>query len=277
MEDIEYPGKARWIASFPKSGNTWVRLLINGYITGHVDINHMPYTMGDLNRASLQGACTVQIEELSDKQIVQYRPAALANDILSRRYTPAMFKTHNAQLLVDGIELIPKALSYSGIYLVRDPRAVAISLAAHNGKSIDKAINVMCDDEHKLATGRSHAVHFVTGWSTHVKSWTDETQIPTLLVKYEDLVEEPEVWLPMILEAFGFKNIDKKAVKKAIKLTELSKLQKQEKEKGFKEKLGVSTKDFFEDKGNWKEMLTEKQIKRIELDHGDMMTKLNYL
>ena len=277
MEDIEYPGKARWIASFPKSGNTWVRLLINAYLTGTADINHMCYTKGDISRFSHQAVCAGILESLSEREIIQYRPAALLNDIMYRKYVPVIFKTHHTQKVFAGIELIPKQITYSGIYIVRDPRAVALSLASHNGQSITKAINNMCDDEHKLCHKSSKIFHYVSSWTAHVESWTKDTQIPTLLVKYEDLVDDPEMWLAQILKILGYKNIDKRAVKKAVKVTELSKLQEQEKNKGFIERLGVSSKDFFEPKGDWKEVLTEKQIKRIELDHGDMMTKLGYL
>jgi len=110
----------------------------------------------------------------------------------------------------------------------------------------------------------------LTTWSTHVESW--ERDFVTV-IKYEDLKNNPEENFAKILDTFGIK-IDKQKLKKSIRLCEIERLKKQEEKQKFIE-IGKQDKFFGQGTG-WVNTLTEKQIKRIEEDHGEIMQKYGY-
>jgi hypothetical protein len=260
--------KARWIASFPKSGNTWVRMFINAYITGHLDINHQFLTTSDISPGAYQSVSDLPIKTMSRYDILNYRHAALRNEVYRRLPEPVFFKTHNACRQIDDIWLIPKNFTQGAVYLVRDPRDIAPSWADHCKINLEKAIFQMSDPDFALC--RDNMVHWASSWSNHVKSWMEPT-VPTLLVKYELLKDDPEKHFTNMLKHFEI-DIDKKRIRKAIKMTEIEKLKEQEEKYDFREKRGKE--HFF---GGNRQKLTEKHKARIEEDHGEVMKLLEYI
>lgn len=262
--------KIRWIASYPKSGNTWVRMFLEAYITGHLDINNLRTTKGDVSLIEHQQAACVPIDRVPENIALQYRSAALMNSLIRHGSNGNLFfKTHQAQTSVYGVPLIPPEISHSALYLVRDPRDIVPSWASHMGQTIDHAIFQVGADNTILAHDQS-LKNYVGSWGSHVSSW--ENGIKTLRIRYEDLREDPFNGFGVVLEHFELP-INKQRLGKALRLCELEKLKKQEKGKGFNEKLNRASPMFF---GGKREVLTEKQKSKIEFDHGQLMTKLGY-
>lgn len=263
--------RARWIASYPKSGNTWVRCFLQAYLKGSLDINFITTSLGDNKLHDYQAVCTMPMTRLKPIDCVWYRNAALMN--LMMVHGRAIFKTHMANVEVNGIKVIPPDLTKAAIYLVRDPRAVALSYAKHQNIPIEKSIFSMSDGTHCLAPKGNPVVHWTSSWSDSIDTW-QKTDFPTLILKYEDLKADPKIWFTKILETLDFEVNEEKLVK-AIEMTELAKLEQQEEENGFIERL--KQEKFFNGSGDWREVLTDTQIKLIEITHEEKMREFGYL
>jgi hypothetical protein len=178
------------------------------------------------------------------------------------------------------VPLCPPELTKGAVYLVRDPRSVAVSFAKHLGKSIDDTITLMSKEQGALVR-EDRQGHFLQSWSQHVRSWLEEDgMIRAGCVRYEDLRADPETMFVKVFECLGMK--DHKQVMDripwAIEQSTLSRMREQEKAHGFKEASQHAPKDFFGDGSidGWRDVLTQEQIERIETDHGDVMEELNY-
>jgi hypothetical protein len=165
-----------WLASYPKSGSTWMRMFINAYISHFpVDINSAwQYVAGDLQPRMYQFTCGKSLHEIDDVDCVYYRPAVLCNHCHAAMTRDLCLKTHNAKLELDGIPLIPPKLSRGALYIIRDPRDIVLSLADHLALTVDKAIEVMCNEQFQIVKEPYRLWHWLASWSTHVKSWTDK-------------------------------------------------------------------------------------------------------
>src|SRR5690606_564335 len=86
---------------------------------------------------------TLPVDKFSFLEQVMFQPTALMAQI---EYFPKLLtKTHNANFMYKGWALLPAALTSRVILVVRDPRDVAISQAAHFGVSLDESIAGMAD------------------------------------------------------------------------------------------------------------------------------------
>ena len=264
------PEAINWIASYPKSGNTWVRLFLNAYTLGELDINcNSGVTLFDTQPYLVN---VVSPHHQLDYETSYYlRPAILLHLMVSRRYTPTMVKTHWANVTIGGVTAIPRPLTQSAVYLVRDPRDVCVSFSRHLGKSIDNTIVELSNKENVLVDPEIRMGTWLTSWSNHVETW-DRDFVTT--IRYEDLKRDPEQGFAEILKTFKIKrNVQK--IRKAIRLTNIERLKSQEKKSGFIE-IGKQEK-FFGQGSGWKDELTDKQANRIVEDHKDMMKKYGYL
>ena len=122
--------------------------------------------------------------------------------------------------------------------------------------------------ENQLNSGDVPIVSWLDTWSTHVESWSG-----ACLIKYEDLLTAPVENFTKLLEAYSIPINDEK-VEKAVDLCRLDRLMKQEDADGFTEK--ANQEKFFGQGKGWQNTLTDKQVRRIEEDHGSTMESLGY-
>ena len=263
--------QAYWLASYPKSGNTWVRMLLSAYMTGGLDINaNCHATQNDVATHVYNAVTPIPLAEMHPDFVVYLRYAALLYMMAGARTKPIIFKTHNADLEFGDLKLIPRNLTRGVVYLVRDPRDIVPSFARHTGMSIDRAIVAMDQSNNLLRDKHVPVQSYISSWSKHVRSWEGKGVVR---VRYEDLKEDTDAYFKMILNGFRIE-VDDKKVRKAVELCRLDRLVKQEEKAEFIEK-GASGKFFGQGKG-WMNELTSKQARRIEEDHGEMMEKLGY-
>ena len=149
-------------------------------------------------------------------------------------------KVHDAYTLTPKGEplLAGRRGADAAIVIVRDPRDVAPSLANHNRSSIDKAI-AFINDKDAAFCGRTNRQpnqlrQRLPGWSTHVGSWLDQTDIPVHLVRYEDLTADSAGTFARAL-AFAGRPAAAEQIARAIEFAAFAQLQAQEREKGFRE------------------------------------------
>ncbi len=279
MEVIVNERKIWWIASYPKSGNTWVRMFINAYVSGFpIDINSgFQYALGDNNKIVFQCCATKPVDILTELEQVYIRPAALVALLNMSMSKHVCLKTHHAKVKVEDMPLIPPKLSAGGVYIVRDPRDIAISFADHMGEPIDKIIKCMNMREYMAVHKISKLIHVLVTWSLHVISWTSKNvDVPIEVIRYEDMLEKTSETFRKIVKALGFSEINEERFNFALEQTKFSNLKAMEEKEGFREK-GAGDKFFRVGKAEqWKDILTKKQIKQIEEDHAEIMEKMGY-
>lgn len=240
-----------------------------------MDINALSMVVGDMQPYFYNSLLPKPIDDMTREEWMALRPAALVHMMSALGIRPIMLKTHHCNALVDGLSLIPSGLTKKAIYIVRDPRDIAISVANHFSISIDEAIDSL-EDEDRLIGDSQYFSHILNSWSFHVKSWIQENRYPVAVLRYEDLYREPEYRLTSLIQWLTDEDANEFKVKAAVEVTKLSNLQWQEQQKGFKESpKGVT---FFMRGGSyWHEVLTPEQARRIEDAHGEMMEEFGYL
>lgn len=269
-----------WLASYPKSGNTWVRCFLEAYVLGEVDINDLVISIpDDMAARHLIGDGSNPIEYPVDIQALT-RPTALLR--LVRQYeankiqgVPLFVKTHNAHMLANGIEALPSSLTKATVYLIRDPRDVVVSFSKHMGADLDKGIEWFLDKYRVLEDKRgTKMTDFISSWPRNAASYCNADSHNVMVVRFEDLKLDPVKWFTHILEHSGIEP-DLERVKQAIKTVDISKLRKQEKDKGFRESSPHAENKFFGKgkAGGWKDVLTPAQARKIEKGCKSMMNR----
>jgi hypothetical protein len=285
-----------WFASYPKSGNTWLRMLVNALVLGpqdSLDINELRERPGLASaREPLDRLTFLDTQLLTHDEVDRLRPRIYEEiargadeeeeDVAC--LLPARFvKAHDAYVTTPtGEPLMAGALGAAGaIVIVRDPRAVAPSLANHLGVPIDIAVALMADAEFCFC-GENDRRHRqmrqkLLGWSAHVASWLDQNDIPVHLLRYEDLSADTHGALTRMLDFAGVSFPDED-IARAVHTARFSELRRQEGERGFDEAPRKRSGRFFRrgETQSWREELDEAQIARIEQDHADMMRRLGY-
>lgn len=271
------------IASYQKSGNTWVRALMTALDSGgeSVDINALrgPITA---ERAFFDDALEIETSDLLDREQFRLQPSAYRVAMPPRAVGFPM-KIHDAWLPAPGASEPPLPRERIGavVLVVRDPRDVAPSLAQHRGLSIDEAIAFMTDRDTVIAGTRdglrTQLPQFMSSWSAHATSWL-ESGLRLTLVRYEDLIADPVRAFGAIAIAFGRSASDDQLAA-AVEAARFEALQAQEAREGFREASRHAPKRFFGSgrAGGWRDRLTAMQADRIVRDHGAVMRKLGYV
>lgn len=280
-----------WLASYPKSGNTWFRILVaNLWSNGDepVDINQIDSTDTIASgRNPFDQSLLIDSTLLTMDEIDRLRPAAYAFAAGERPFADAglpirFVKTHDAYTLTDrGEPLMAGTRGAAGALLfVRDPRDVAASFAHHMRCSIDVAIDFMsredfCFDSATDRIDRQFRQRLL-GWSGFAESWLGQQDIPVHLVRYEDMLADT---VATVRTALAFAGIEAEPTRldRAIAFAAIDELQRQEATSGFRE-APRQVRSFFRrgTAGGWRDELTSEQIARIERDHGAMMERLGY-
>jgi len=266
-----------WLASYPKSGNTWLRLFLGCWLADHpISINELGQCglgFGDARPDLYEGASGKPVAEISHDEVTRLRPLIQRNMAVEER---VFMKTHSAMAVINGHPTIVREVTEGAVYVVRDPRDVAVSFASHYGLDVDGAIEHMAAPDHRIKSPGVEIYQYTSSWSLHVESWTGEESFPVLLLRYEDMKTKPGPTFNKLVRWLG--EIPKGGeVARAIRNTEFSKLKRQEAEQGFVEASDKASGFFRSGRaGGWRDVLTATQVKRIEDEHGTMMARLGY-
>lgn len=271
-----------WLASYPKSGNTWFRsfltnLQADGDTPAEID------TLGSgiaSSRAWLDGVLGFDTGDLDFEETERVRPAVY--DWSSRQAAPTYHKIHDAFThTVDAEPLVGRTGTLGALYILRNPLDVAPSFANHLGKTIDQAIARMGDPECVLAGHRvkldSQVRQRLLSWSGHVESWVDAAGLNVHVIRYEDMLAQP---IDTFTGAVRFLQLpdDSARIEKAIRFSDFKVLAEQEARGGFRERPPETQRFFLSGRaGTWRERLTDAQVARIIADHGAVMQRFGYL
>jgi len=267
-----------WLASYPKSGNTWARLMLNAYVFGNNDINARTFVRGDNDAIAYQSVVAAPLQSLNATQVALARYAALMQISAQNQHDRVVLKTHNARTRILGtIDVCPSWITRAAVYIVRDPRDVVISYAEHMGTTHSEAVDLMLSSNAQIGFERSPIGHVTRSWVEHVDSW-GSAPFGVALVRYEDMLAHPKRELRRILEAFEFSDIDDDRIAAAVAATSFEKLRSQELATGFGERSHKSSSFFARGKaGSWRTSLDSEQVARLESAASRAMQRLGYL
>jgi len=281
---VSGPAGIVWLASFPKSGNTWFRIFLANLTAGEAgpaDINDLDERGGIAsNRQDFEAATLLDSGLLTPDDIDGLRPR-IYERIAAEAREQRWIKAHDAYTLnSDGEPVLGRRAGRAAIYLARDPRDVAVSMAHHNNTSIDRAITTMGEADSALCRGRTgqpqQLRQQLLGWSGHVASWLDQTDVPVRLLRYEDMRADPFTTFRAALR-FAERPAEDDEIRRAIRHADFDELQRQETERGFAERTSRTTLFFRTGQaGAWRGVLAPEQVARLEADHAAMMTRLGY-
>ena len=274
-----------WLASYPKSGNTLLRSILGAYFfskTGNFDFEDL-YKIGQF--PSFRFFKDLNIDINNEKEI--FSNYINAQNLINKSSKNINFlKTHAALAKLENCNFTDSSNTLGAIYIVRDPRNVATSFAHHYQLNIDTVVQAMNHENSNLPKNKNLPTTFISSWNLNYNSWKALGD-RTLLVKYEELTKFKKETLIKIFNFFeklGMKKkLDIPKLDKIIETTEFTKMQKLEREKKFKESIiddkTGKKRPFFNlgPNNDWKKILDDRNVKKIEENFHKEMTELGYL
>ena len=268
-----------WLASYPKSGNTWVRLFVANYIMNKPDplpINQIhKFGTGD-SIASMYHAAAGRVIDTADIPLsVQLRDRVLRG-VISNNADINLVKTHNRRVVAYGCALIPEKYTKSAIYVVRNPLDIVLSYARHYGIDQSQAAEQICHTDNANAPTDRTVAEFLGSWSDHVASWTSKGSYPVLVLRYEDMLSQPETEFAKVVEHFGM-TVDEARLRRAIDHASFDQLKQQEQKQGFIEASDKGAAFFGKGQaGQWRDELDLALVKQIRLANKRLMKQYGY-
>jgi hypothetical protein len=280
-----------WIASYPKSGNTWLRTLISAYYYSKDGI---------FNQSLLE-----KIGQFPEKRHFvdfNYDPGNVTDtakfwiksqEKINKDKKIRFFKTHNTFGKVNNYDFTNKNNSAGCIYIVRDPRNVITSLKNHYEMHHEETLkwitnlNKYIYDVHKIKEDGYSNFQFISSWSMNYRSWNTQKKIPIKIIKYEDLLKETFVMFKDIVEFVNKtlnikEKIDINKLKNSVNSTNFNKLKNEEKNNGFIEAvLSKKNKEkipFFNlgPDNDWRKILDKDQQSKLTNIFKEDLIELGY-
>ncbi len=279
-----------WIASYPKSGNTWLRTLLSAYY-----YSQKGFFKQELLKYIGQFPEKIYFKNFNyDSKVVvdTSRYWIKAQEIINKDKKIKFFKTHNILGSIDNHKFTNKENSIGAIYVVRDPRNVITSLQNHYELNQNEALEFMLNEkkfihDHHLKNDYSD-FQFISSWEKNYQSWINQKNFSIKIVKYEDLnIKTYEIFseiIEFIERVIGTKKtVDKEKLKNAIKTTTFDKMKILEKNKGFSESV-LSKNDpkkipffYLGPNNDWRNIFDEEYKKKLTSIFKANLEELNYI
>lgn len=277
--------KIIWLASYPKSGNTWFRIFLANYLSNGeppIDINAIKVNLHAAGRPYFDEMTGVESADLTDEEIARLRPAVYRRLAAESKETPLFIKIHDA--LTDngwGEPIVPLDATYGAIYFIRNVLDIAVSWAYHRPIPIEKSVVQISQPNYTVMKKRDmlcdQLVQKYLSWSHHVCSWVDASGLRVLVLRYEDMVQNPLDSFEQAIKFIGLP-LDTERLNRALAFSSFAQLQQQELEHGFRER-PTNAKSFFRrgQIGGWRDELTQSQVDFLLDKHGQVMQRFGYL
>jgi hypothetical protein len=274
--------KITWLASYPKSGNTWFRVFLTNYLKKDdqpADINKLSVANFS-DRQWWDDALGWNTSDFTEEAVFDAR-LDIQESIAVRSSHNPVFKTHDSYLdSISGKPLFSTAATRGAIYIVRNPLDVALSFANHMNQPVDVAIKKMNNMDARMADNsvgvRLQVTQSLGNWSWHVTSWADSPDSKVHIMKYEDMLAQPESIFTKACEFMGLP-LDDQKIRRALEYSKFEALKGQEETSGFQEKPRKCPQFFNEGRaGRWREGLTKRQVNEIVKVHGVVMKRFGY-
>ena len=278
-----------WLASYPKSGNTYVRAFLSAYYfskDGQFDFNQIS-----------------NIRQFPDKEFLNQKTESVLE--ASKQWMPSQrkiiadkkikfLKTHSCLGNYKGNTFTSNETSLGAIYIIRDPRNVFTSLKNHFSYDDEKALQMILDKKGILMSKGYETFSYIGSWASNYLSWFNYKNFRRLFVKYEDLLENKyETFRDIIVFSNTLMNrsegVDKSKLQKAIETTNFDVLKNKEVKESFNSSdIGFKSwrnnhsenKNLFFNLGpenKWEKKLDKKIKEDIEINFHEEMENLKYL
>ena len=282
-----------WLASYPKSGSTWLRAVLTNYSSQNgapASINALLGSRAN-HRQAFDEFLGAESTNMTAAEVAHHLPR-FREWLAERRWSagspvehpardgdPLVLKVHDAYRAARGAARFPPI--GAAVCLVRNPLDVAVSYAHHGDVPIDRIVAWMNSDgsleSHIRGGAFGRFPELLTTWSGHVSSWTEQTALPVHVARYEDLLARPRAGFAAIVR-FIYLGEDPARLHQAVERSSFARLQAQEAEFGFDEKQPTA-QSFFRAgvAGSWRTALTREQVRALVDAHGEVMAKFGYL
>jgi aryl sulfotransferase len=273
-----------WLASYPKSGNTWVRAMLAALTaedpTAELDVNSLGSGPIPSSRPQLESFLGFASSDLTQVELELLRP--LCDAALDCALDELLFrKVHDSLYGTLGSPIVPPERTRGAVYLARDPRDVAVSWAHHSAESHEWAVAALADPgralDESLTDLEPQTRQLLGTWSDHVTAWIDHDLFPVLTVRYEDIAADPIAELRRIACFAGLEPSDE-LLTAASRGASFERLRANEDREGFVERPGRD-RPFFRRgvAGGWRDELDPELARRVERDHAVVMRRLGYV
>ena len=278
-----------WIASYPKSGNTWVRSLISALVyteNGVFDFQKLKYIPQFPDKAYFKNLT----DKFSDiNNLKKYWITAQDKINLDKKIK--FFKTHHLNCKIDQYSFTNDSNTKAKIYIVRDPRNLVNSISNHYSKSHDEAVKFLTTprfiggSQKGGGIDKNDLVTLIGTWREHYKFWT-QNKNNLLIIKYEDLIKDTEKELVKIIKFLNNYltfDLSKNKINNILETTSFTNLKKMEKSGLFTEnafnKKKAKKVNFFHlgEKNKWENILKKEHQIKIQNHFEKEMCELKYL
>ena len=290
--------KIFWICSYPKSGNTWVRLILSGlFFTNDGKINNfdllnkIPKFDVESNFEFIKKLSKYDYAKIFNKtkydeeSLLAYSKywieAQKRKKIIDGSFS--FFKTHNARVKINSNIYTNSESSLGFIYISRDPRDVVVSYSDHIKKDINFTLDFLLNGQIMGKEKEKKIMpEILLNWGDNYSSWKKFNSVPNLFIRYENLLNQTDLEIEKICDFF-YKNYNikiankNKKIENIVNTTKFENLKLNEQKYGFKE--NPKSQIFFRvgKHKQWEKKLNKKEIKNIETKFSNIMKELNYI
>lgn len=273
-------GNILWLASYPKSGNTWLRAFLANLVADRptaLPLSELPRYCEDESRAALYSELAgTPSTTLSIDGIGALRPRVQAG-IAARGQGTVFVKSHNYWGGFGEQLLHNPQVTAGGIYVVRNPLDVAVSMTHHFGLGIDAAIDFLGNEDTATDNESRWVTQLLGSWSSHAASWADIDHPGFRVVRYEDLLEKPLKSFSKIARLVGV--ADAARVARAVNHASFDSMSRIERRDGFIEASEKTDARFFRvgRANQWRQQLDRDQVGRVVARHREQMARFKYI
>ncbi|MBT5434021.1 MAG: sulfotransferase domain-containing protein [Rhodospirillaceae bacterium] len=275
-------GKIVWLASYPKSGNTWMRALLHNLFRNP----DRPLPLNELGGGQLttaeaalhwyQGLDPRPLAEIPQEELDALRlrvHAAIAASLPGNIFC----KIHGAIFELRGTMTVNLDVSAGAIYIVRNPLDVVLSYADFQGISVDVATKGLGARNFELPRDSDNVSEPLGSWSQNVESWTGQPSPALHVVRYEDLIAKPVAAFGKVAKFLGI-DAPRPRLERAVRFSSFKVLRGQEDRSGFAERSPAQERFFRSGRaGGWRDALSDEQVTAIVSDHREQMVRFNYV
>ena len=268
-----------WLASYPKSGNTWLRSFFSALCNrGNFDINKLEFNEIFADKYLFSLLVKKNISDFDEHQL-EIERRRLLDFYLKTKKLPYLLKIHDQFKISshDNLPIFHTQIPTTAIYIIRNPFDVTLSFSRYLGISIDEIIdNYVCKAGSTIYMDNRFPRQIGT-WQEHVMSWKQQNEIPVKFIRYEDLKAKPYESFRGLL-SFLELEFPENEINDAIDKSDFKKLKKMERNEGFRERLLKDVPFFFTGETlEGEKNLTQAQKKRIINNNLEAMSIFGYL